>query len=97
MGFCYFCWREADKLKKKISQLEGEVKWMLVTIEHLKQLQRIQNTKKNSVPTFDQVFNNMPKSKNKLIKTVKEALLSRNMTENEANNLINLLLKENKA
>lgn len=93
MGFCYFCWREADKLCKKITQLEGEIERMTAINKYLTQLQRIQNNKNNNVPTFDQVFNNNSKGKKKLIKTVKEALMARNRTENEANNIINILLK----
>lgn len=93
-GFCYFCDGDARKLKNKIAKLEAEVERMVVTNEYLMQLQRIKNIKKQTTPTFNQVFGATPQRKKKLIKIVKEALLLRNMTEGEADNLIHILINK---
>lgn len=84
MGFCHFCWREADKLKKEIEYYQQEVGVLnskLILIEEVNK-----SLKKGNIE-------NIPKNKTKMITIVREALIARNMREGEADNLISLLLK----
>lgn len=91
MGFCYFCWKEAEQLKKEIEyyqQQVGRLNSEIVLVEQInKSLRKIVEGR------MTEYTEGLSTNKIKLKKIVKEALIARNMSEGEADNAISLLLK----
>lgn len=91
-SFCFFCSPDAKKLREEIRDLlkqNSRLQDLISMIEENNEemFQRL------SALELDTNINDVSISKEKLIVVVKNALIARNMTKGEANNLIGLLLK----